>query len=46
MLAFGEALGNCMPRTATYRIDRSDVRNHIAARLYVGARPIQPGRAK
>jgi hypothetical protein len=33
-LAYGEALSDCMPEGATYRIDRFDVRNHIAARLY------------
>lgn len=39
MLAFGDTLNDCMPMTSTYRIDRSDVRNHIAARLYLSAGP-------
>lgn len=32
--AYGATLNDCMPEGATYRIDRFDVRNHIAARLY------------
>ncbi len=37
MTAYGDTLNDCMPMGAAYRIDRSDVRNHIAARLYVAA---------
>jgi hypothetical protein len=32
--AFGQTLGDCLPEGANYRIDRFDVRNHIAAHLY------------
>ncbi len=34
MLAFGDTLNDCMPMGVAYRIDRFDVRNHIAAHLY------------
>jgi len=37
MMAFGDTLNDCMPMGAAYRIDRADVRNHIAARLYQAA---------
>lgn len=32
--AYGGALADCMPEGVTRRIDRADVRNHIAAYLY------------
>ncbi len=34
MLAFGDTLNDCMPMGVAYRVDRFNVRNHIAARLY------------
>jgi hypothetical protein len=33
-LSFGTTLNDCMPLGFSYRMDRFDVRNHIAARLY------------
>ena len=41
-MAFGDTLNDCMPMQAQYRIDRFDVRNHIAARLYQIAYASQP----
>lgn len=38
-MAFGDTLNDCMPMTRAYRIDRFDVRNHIAAHLYGVAAP-------
>ena len=34
MMAFGEALKDCMPEGFAYKIDTQDVRNHVAAALY------------
>lgn len=34
MMAFGEALKDCMPEGFAYKIDTSDVRNHVASALY------------
>ncbi len=42
VMAFGDTLNHCMPMEAQYRIDRFDVRNHIAARLYQIAYSNQP----
>ncbi len=42
VMAFGDTLNDCMPMEASYRIDRFDVRNHIAARLYQIAYANQP----
>ena len=36
-MAYGETLNDCMQEGATYRVDRFDVRNHIAAHLYRAA---------
>ena len=42
VMAFGDTLNDCMPMEARYSIDRFDVRNHIAARLYQIAYANQP----
>ena len=39
LLAFGQLLSDCMPLGLRYTIDRFDVRNHIAIRLYDIAYP-------
>ena len=33
-MAFGDTLNDCAPMTFAYRINRFDVRNHVAAHLY------------
>lgn len=46
LLSFGDTLNDCMPMGVAYRIDRFDVRNHIAVRLYEVATAGRPEGAR
>lgn len=43
ILALGSALRDCMPHGVSYRLDRFDLRNHLAAHLFAVARAAPVG---